>query len=751
MRTRTLAGLIPVVVFCAGMALPPLVSGAEKEGEQVSSLAATPQRESVSVPNGGFEEGDRGWEFVEGRDCRITDTQAAGGRHALKILCGKGARFKVQSGLIPCKGPALVELGGKFLAKWGYYPNLHLQQFDAAGKLLPESPGASLGPQFGFNAVWESLAGYRGHAPFWLHAQTTHLRILIEGIPSRDHPDRDLEIYFDDLEINHHGARIPPWPGTYKLKPQDRERLTAADVVGPDGVVYPNWRQVGVQGGIPDVPVKVKLNDLGAKPETDISGLLSNAVAQVGAQGGGAILIGKGTFYLDNVVTVTQNGVVIRGSGRDETRLIFRYSIAHPGVKFPDGWPQPAVFMFRGVLGPEEPGGLLTADGKRGDMTLKVREIGDLRPGDKFIVRARSTPRWEALTMHKETVGWGIRINAYEAKAIQGDTITIGQPLRIEFPVVDGAYIRKIISVERCGLEDLTIEHACRMGFHTLNTDWAWNCWARRVNVVKSGCSGVHFQNAKWCEVRDCEFDGFDPAVHRAHENWWGYAGFTCAWDCLMEGCVFHRFRHGPQVQFGAQGNVIRNSVFDGSDAQWHAGWSTENLFENCVIGPTGPYGSYGYGMYSTPSHDTTHGPNGPRNVVYNCDVSSDRDGVRANGTSEGWLFLHNRFIVARGGGFHAATGFFDAVLRDNVFVLGDSEAPQPLLSLETPDCVGFELSDNTVYGGNGKIVEGAAAAAVDEGNKALPALKPGEAIPARPKADPPSIYEWQLKKGKRR
>jgi len=127
--------------------------------------------------------------------------------------------------------------------------------------------------------------------------------------------------------------------------------------------------------------------------------------------------------------------------------------------------------------------------------------------------------------------------------------------------------------------------------------------------------------------------------VHQANENWWAYGGFTCTWDCLMENTVCHRFRHAPQVQFGTQGNVIRNSTFEGSDAQWHAGWATENLFENCTIGPSGEYGSYGFGMYSSPSHDTTHGSNGPRNVVYNCDVKSDRDGVCARGMSEGCYF----------------------------------------------------------------------------------------------------------------
>ena len=94
-------------------------------------------------------------------------------------------------------------------------------------------------------------------------------------------------------------------------------------------------------------------------------------------------------------------------------------------------------------------------------------------------------------------------------------------------------------------------------------------------------------------------------------------------------------------MQFGAQGNVIRNSVFDGSDMQWHAGWSTENLFENCEV-RHGPYGAYGYGAYATGSNDTTHGPNGPRNVVYRCDFESPMDGVMLCGVNEKVISRHS-------------------------------------------------------------------------------------------------------------
>ena len=60
-------------------------------------------------------------------------------------------------------------------------------------------------------------------------------------------------------------ASAIPWERQYKIKPNEKARLTAADVIGPDGIVYPNWTKCGVQGGIPKVKAVVSIEDFGAK------------------------------------------------------------------------------------------------------------------------------------------------------------------------------------------------------------------------------------------------------------------------------------------------------------------------------------------------------------------------------------------------------------------------------------------------------------------------------------------------------
>ncbi len=688
----------------------------------------------IPIPNGDFEAEDCHWEFFDGRgDCRVTHKHAMTGRSSLQVIGSRDSNgAKVQTEIFTCKGPGVIDLSAMFLCKSGRNVLITLHEFDVTGAILPDSSGKLTleSP----SDTWRLF-----NLRTILRPETTHARIMILGLPEEG---EQIEMYFDRFEIKLIRFRIPAWPPTYKLSPGSR-KLTAADVVGPDGVVYPNWRNAGVEGGIPDVPVVLKLADLGARPETNIADLLEQACNQVGASGGGAILVGEGVHFLDRPVVIKDSRVVIRGAGRDRTHLVFRYSVIDRQAEWPKAGPRPGVFEFLGdALGRKKQ--MLAEDGKRGDLSLVLSDVGNLGAGDTFVIQACDTERWKALTGDKSPANGRRRSNSYEVKAVDGKTITIGQPLRIDFPVVDESHVIMINPVAYSGIEDMTIEHACRMPFQTVSSCWAWNCWVQRVDVLMCGQSGVHFDAAKCCEVRDCSFTGFDESVHVPHRNWWGYGGFTGAWDCLMERTIWRCFRHAPQVQFGAQGCVIRDSTFEGSDAQWHAGWATENLFENCIIGPTGPYGSYGYGCYCTPSHDTSHGPNGPRNVVYNCDIRSNKEGVMLLGANENFIFLHNRFTVGEGAGFVGQYGCFDTLISNNTFVLADDVSP--LLRLDTEDCVGVELFNNRVHGGNGNIYKGQPALAVDKDNQALPSV--GRDAAPRPKADPVSIYEWQKTSG---
>lgn len=536
------------------------------------------------------------------------------------------------------------------------------------------------------------------------------------------------------------GAAPTPWPPQYKAGG------TPADVLGPDGRTwFPNWTAVGVQGGIPDVEVFARIEDFGgrANDDRDDAEALQDACNAAGRAGGGAVLLGEGTYHLDAKVLITDSGVVIRGAGRDRTKIVIRYEGTEERIT--DG-----IITFAGGDNGERR--LLAADAGRGDTELSLEDVTGLAAGDWLMVEARTTERWRALIGTRSRHSPRMAMVCIEA--INGNKVTINQPLRIDFPVVDEASVRTMAPTQRCGIEDVYLTQVRRQPkICTVLFIRAINCWGRRVTVEWTGRMPLYGSHTKWMEIRDCEFNnGHDLGGAGTAYVGWQYAG-----DCLMENVTTRGMRHAPNLDWSCSGCVFRNSTFHYSDAQTHSGWCHENLFENCVIvdprGRPAGGGSYGHGFWATPPSDRSHGPNGPRNVFYNCDIQNsgehvvfDRDmvtygptGLVLGGMNENWLFLYNR-ILSRGPGILLRGVQFDHIIKGNVFVVEDDFAA---VVFEAPgQTSGLEIVGNTVYGGNGALVAGGApAVALDQTNRAL---EQTDQVPPRPQPEVPSIYEWQ-------
>lgn len=786
-------------------------------------IPACAQQQVIPIPNGGFEQGLDGWSIRDGGMSAISDEQAASGRFSLKIVDtsdSKGSDVTATS--VKTLGPGGYEIRGKYFGVSGSGLGVYVRALDKDGRVTNgEAHMIGLG---GSTRKWSEFT-----APFFVGADAVALQVWLHSYAAAQ-----VEGYVDDLEITYAGNKPlpPPWTPQYKIKPNETARLTAADVVGPDGVVYPNWTRCGVQGGIPDVKPVCTIEQYGGHADDDVddSAALLAACEAVGKAGGGAVTLGAGTYYLDHQITIRYGGVVIRGQGPDKTRLIFRYALPASGIAFyypaagakvgrttplelhaaptglmkmhilvddrpvgdwersthsgntfnfarsgrdiigklPDGphtlkgiaeyqkgepktveipivldsnYSEPAPvptstvainFTGTGYTGPRL---LLAKDGLRGATVLELQSTEGLSAGDWICLDGPATERWKKLT--KNACQWGTyRRTIVQIKRVEGNTVTLDQPLRIEFPVADGSYVQKVLLTERCGVEDLYLEQTQNLWITTVQFSMALNCWARNVKVYKHGRFPIYGSMAKFCEIRDCVFD----------DAWFkggggtAYTGWEVSYDCLMDGIETFKLRHAPLFQWSASGCVIRNGVFHQSDGQWHSGWTNECLFENCVIdSTTTANGGYGYGMWASPPEDTAHGPNGPRNVIYNCDTESLKDGLWMGGMNEGWLVLYNRYVVRAGCGVSAKTASFDHIIRGNVFVLKDGKSP--LLRIQNPDCSGIELVDNKLYGGNGQFSSGALEPAVSVGNQAFPL---GDVIPARPTPPVPSIYEWE-------
>ena len=636
--------------------------------------------------------------------------------------------------------------------------------------------------------------------------------------------------------INQHA---PPFPGQYKIKASETERLTASDIVGPDGIVYPNWLEVGIDGGIPYVADLISARDLGAIPDDGIddSTAIQQALDLAEQKGGGAVRLEPGKYVLNFPLFIHGDGVVLRGAGQDRTVLSFEYfppdgsvdlfsvreeseGVAGPdtlfmawadfedletlrwsiggvelGVRdqirregymhylsgtgrrfmdavgpgthtlvaeatYRDGRVErdEMVLQFVDRDGPAAVSGLsqlaainilgkglrgdpflLAEDGRRGSVELIVdTPTPNLSEGMFIDLHAPATERWNKLV--RNAAPWGnYRRNMYRIDGMEGNQLQINQPLRLDFPTVDGTTIQQIDCVVRSGVEDLKIVQPRKLWTSGINLLYAWECWIDGVVVEKAGRHSYYTVFAKKCEIRNSIFND----IWFKQGGGSGYIGFERGYDCLLDSIVTYSMRHAPNLQWSAAGNVIRRSQFNDSDGQWHAGWTNENLFEEISITSSWDNGNYGYGLYSSSPEAGFHGPTGPRNVVYNSDIIAPYNGIWMGGMNENFILVYNRFINGRGPSVYGKHASFNHIIKGNLFV---SMEPYPaVFYFASEDCIGIEITDNRIIGPVSALTGGPARIEVLQGNTVEAT---GDIT--RPKPVHRSIYEWQKKHGRK-
>jgi hypothetical protein len=163
-----------------------------------------------------------------------------------------------------------------------------------------------------------------------------------------------------------------PWAATL---PRDAatDPLTAADWVGPDGIIYPDWTWAGIhlgqsameQRGIPNrttIAASISAKLAGPAQGEAFTTALERTIAQVGAAGGGVIQLPAGTFDLVRPLVIPYHRIVLRGAGRGQA--------VQPGGRA-DGAETRIRFTFGfGVLG--EPASKILAFPESGLLTKQT-------------------------------------------------------------------------------------------------------------------------------------------------------------------------------------------------------------------------------------------------------------------------------------------------------------------------------------------------------------------------------------------
>lgn len=562
---------------------------------------------------------------------------------------------------------------------------------------------------------------------------------------------------------------------------------TKADIVGPDGVVYPDFSRAGLPGGIPNVPVKLRAEDFGAiaGDELDDSAAVQKVVEALG-EAGGTVSLGAGTFFFDETVHVNKNGVVIRGAGRGNTVVVPRFlaqKLDQPG----SGAPRMPTFAFEGITHPKRVTADLIAPLKRGDTVVRVGDSSGFLPGEQLIISGRVVPAEVMETLSpklralidepaaKAKAGgynhWQWRANAALIVSQKDGVITLDRPLRADLPLELEPFVdMNYLSLRDCGLEGVSIRQELQKPqIDGVRFSRTVGCWARDIEVKNIGNGPITFERSIAFEMRDCAFDEFQEEKAGARGGGVGYAAFDTAFDGLIENCRFERLRHLSVSNFST-GNVFYNCVLRNIDINFHLNWPSETLFDNCDVQASAAEGersrgSYHHGIYTPRHHGDIHLPSGPGHVFYANDISSQKDSIHLGGgaTSRN-IFAYNRFVSENGKAVVLKRGSNDNLFLGNVFSLGSYawkrddwglqfftgafDKVDPLLSDDPAavlfpggEAMGNRFVNNRFYGvPSDKLFVGDQKLAQNIDNTSVEAYS----VPEKPKAPVPSLFLWQ-------
>jgi hypothetical protein len=554
------------------------------------------------------------------------------------------------------------------------------------------------------------------------------------------------------------------WPSQYKIRPWETSRLTEADVVGLDGIVYPNFTGAGVTGGIPDinnasiragytiynvVSYGANGNDT-ALDDTAVANALAAANANAAAGGRSILYFPAGTYYLAQPTTITSSRVVVDGDGPAATRIRLQTGFTRPSST--TALTPVAAFNFHASA--LWNGGNMTASATilRGSrtVTFSVDPAPNVSVGQW--VRVIATSAAPGTTMRTRYSKPGMFVNYGDALGHFGRlhfakvtavnsanrTVTLDRSFPHDVYADELPQLRRGPMLEQCGIQDLSIETmSASVQLDSVRFVQVAESWMKNVTVSNPRNWPYNMDSMTRSEIRDCQFYGSWADINNGST---AYLGFTGNTDCLMINCSAGDLRHMAIFQM-ANRSVISGCTFTGDSIQspqLHGRFPLENLIENTTFNTARTTAT---AFAVDPAHTLRHGPNGPRNVFYNNRVLTGAGAFALLGGQENLILVYNR-ILKNGdlNGLPAVWAIdrtFDTILRGNVF---QANTTTPFINFEDTTNPGWEVTDNHIYGTNRHLWSGDSSPALAHNNRFYPA----GASPISPTVPTPSLYAWQ-------
>ncbi|MGJ8652537.1 MAG: hypothetical protein ACSHX8_04640 [Opitutaceae bacterium] len=374
--------------------------------------------------------------------------------------------------------------------------------------------------------------------------------------------------------------------------------LSAAPLKRSD---LPQW-QAGVEGGIPSYPVRVELTAEALTSDADQA--IQSAIETV--ESPGVVLLPAGVFNITRPILL-RSGVVLRGSGALDTKLIFDI----PLFEEDDEGIRPALgFLRLSGVQTDAPVAINQAINK-GDLSLSLAQPAALSVGDMILVdsendvkRMYTEARWER--------PWAARSlgQIVNVVATEGSTVTVDTALRHAHKLDLNPQITRIEPITGAGLENLVFYRNEGALDNLVGFQFAKNCWILNCESENASRSHVWINFSRFVTVSGNRCHG--ASDFGGGGNGYGIVAGNVATDCLFENNIMHTLRHSIMAKRGSNGNVFAyNYSFDRRreegkrllcDISIHGHYPYQNLFEGNKVqfieladywGPSGPFNTF--------------------------------------------------------------------------------------------------------------------------------------------------------------
>ncbi len=411
--------------------------------------------------------------------------------------------------------------------------------------------------------------------------------------------------------------------------------------------VIPNVSYAGYQCGdvpLPQPPAQFDLvKDFAAVGDgaSDATAAFATAIAKAAsvAKPGKPVVISipAGTYNVTGMIRLDRSGVILRGVARGETIIAFQKPLS--GVLGASQAGSSSRWSWSGGLVWMGPGDVFAADGifrtpastqdweewqtlpavaqvtapaKRGDHTVQVDAAGAkaLKVGDTLLL-CWANPADRSLLLHmaghalmadydwaKSGAGltgaqawrWPVEI-----AAVEGTTVTLRQPLRIDIrPEWQVRFAPLGAHLSECGIEALTLrmvphaaaKHLADVGWNGVYLNRALHCWVRDVTVENSDNALIH------ASAKNTTVSGLIVTGGKHHH---ATALRVSSHDNLI--CDFRiesQPKHGINTEYLSTGNVWCRGVMLHGTFDSHRAMSFESLRSDITVNNDGTPGGGG-------------------------------------------------------------------------------------------------------------------------------------------------------------